>query len=52
MLDILSMLGDEGGSKLGKALAELGNYLRPDKILDGLFALVLGVNVYLKLGTC
>lgn len=49
VLDILSMLSNQGRAKLSKLLAKLWDNLRPDKILDGCFRARIRVNVYVEL---
>lgn len=49
VLDVLAMLGNKGTGQLDEGLAQLGHQLAADKVLDGLLALAVGVNVDFKL---
>lgn len=49
MLDILAVLGYQGGRELLKTLADLWCDVLPNKVLDRLFRKVRRVDVYFKL---
>ena len=49
VLNVLAVLGDEGGGELDEGAPELGEELRPHEILDGLLLLRLGVDINVEL---
>ena len=49
VLEVLAVLGDEGGAELGELLAQLRGDLGADEVLDGLLGGAVGVDLYLKL---
>ena len=49
MLDIFTMLGNEGGAEFAKGNTELGDELGSDKLFDGLLGRSVTVYIYVKL---
>jgi hypothetical protein len=49
VLDVLAVFSDESRGELGKLLPQLRNDLGPDKVLDRLLLLGVGVDIDLKL---
>jgi hypothetical protein len=49
VLNIFGVFGHQSRAQLGKALPKLRDELGSSKVLYGLLALVLGIDVYLKL---
>jgi hypothetical protein len=52
MLDVFPMFRHDSRTKFGKTLAKLWEDLGANQVLDGLFALVIRVDVNLKLVAC
>lgn len=49
MLNVLSVLSDQGSGELEELLAQLGQELGTDQVLDGLLLLRVGVDVDVEL---
>lgn len=49
VLEVLAVLGDEGGAELGELLAQLRGDFGADEVFDGLLGGAVGVDVHLEL---
>lgn len=52
MLQVFSMLLDQGWSEGSEDFSKSRNQFRPDEVFDWLLLLLFRVNVYLKLSRC
>lgn len=51
VLDILAMLGNQGGTQLCELLPKLWDNLGPDELFNGSFGAGVRVDIYVELGT-